>query len=194
MTAAFVLGNGVSRQQVDLNNLRHMGNIYGCNALYRDFVPTVLVSTDRPISERIQTEGYAKNHRFYTRRPIANLGALNVPQKYYGFSSGPIAASIACFDRAKIVYLVGFDMGPANNKFNNVYADSEFYKKSSAVPTYTGNWAKQLATVMRDHAKTPFVRVIGDTTVHVKEFESVTNYATMPMTEFLNRINNTKDL
>lgn len=194
MTVAFVLGNGVSRQQVDLNNMRHLGNIYGCNALYRDFVPTVLVATDRPISERIQTEGYAKNNRFYTRRPIANLGALPVPQKYYGFSSGPIAASLACFDRAKVIYLVGFDMGPVNNKFNNVYANTEFYKKSSAVPTYTGNWARQLATVMRDYGKIPFIRVIGETTKYIKEFEGIVNYSIMPMIEFLNRINNTKEL
>ena len=194
MTVAFVLGNGVSRQQVDLNNMRHLGNIYGCNALYRDFTPTVLVSTDKPISERIQTIGYAKQNRFYTRRPVPNLGALPVPQKYFGYSSGPIAASIACFDGASTVYLVGFDMGPVNNKFNNVYADTEFYKKSSAVPTYTGNWANQLVTVMKDYPKISFVRVMGNTTAHVKEFDKVENFATMPMTEFLNRINNTKDL
>ena len=194
MAVAFVLGNGVSRQQVDLNNMRHLGNIYGCNALYRDFTPTVLVSTDKPISERIQTEGYAKNNRFYTRRPAPHLGALPVPQKYFGYSSGPIAASIACFDGAKVIYLVGFDMGPVNNRFNNVYADTEFYKKSAAVPTYTGNWARQLATIMKDYPKIPFIRVMGSTTAHVKEFDNVTNYTTMPIAEFLNRINNTKDL
>lgn len=193
MTVAFVLGNGVSRQQVDLNNMRHCGSIYGCNALYRDFVPTVLVSTDKPISERIQTEGYAKNNRFYTRKPAPNLGALPVPQKYYGYSSGPIAASIACFDGASNVYLVGFDMGPVNNKFNNVYADTEFYKRSSAVPTYTGNWARQLVAVMKDFPHVLFTRVMGSTTSEVKEFNGAANYRTMPMIEFLNRINNTKD-
>jgi len=93
MSRAFVLGNGVSRQQVDLENLKHFGPIYGCNALYRDFKPTVLVSTDRPISERIQDSGYALEHKFYTRKPTPGSGALPVPQKYYGYSSGPIAAS-----------------------------------------------------------------------------------------------------
>ena len=44
MSRAFVLGNGVSRQQVDLENLKHFGPIYGCNALYRDFTPTALVA------------------------------------------------------------------------------------------------------------------------------------------------------
>jgi len=50
MTAAFVLGNGVSRLQVDLAVLKTCGKIYGCNAIYREFVPDVLISTDQPIS------------------------------------------------------------------------------------------------------------------------------------------------
>ena len=194
MTTAFVLGNGVTRKGVNLEHLRTHGTIYGCNALYRDFTPDVLIATDRPISEQIQHSGYPLKNKFYTRKPLEGLGAHRVPEQYWGYSSGPLAAAISAADQNLNIYLLGFDMAGINDRFNNVYADSEFYKKSSAVPTYTGNWAKQLATVMRDHAKTPFVRVIGDTTVHVKEFESVTNYATMPMTEFLNRINNTKDL
>lgn len=194
MSIAFVLGNGVSRQHVDLNNLRHLGTIYGCNALYRDFVPDVLVSTDKPISTKIQDSGYAHCNRFYTRRPVPSNGAHPVPQKYYGHSSGPIAASIAAMDGAVIVYLVGFDMGPVNNQFNNVYADTEFYKKSSAQPTFTGNWARQLTQVMHDFSNTAFVRVVGTTTAPVDDFASLQNFKTMSMKDFLNRINNTKDL
>ena len=64
MNKAFVLGNGVSRLGIDLAQLQTFGHVYGCNALYREFVPNVLVSTDRPISERIQHEGYAKTNMF----------------------------------------------------------------------------------------------------------------------------------
>ena len=194
MSRAFVLGNGVSRQQVNLNNLRHLGQIYGCNALYRDFVPDVLVSTDKPISTRIQDSGYPQNNRFYTRRPVPGNGANPVPQKYYGYSSGPIAASIAALDGAVVIYLVGFDMGPDNNHFNNVYADTEFYKKSSALPTFTGNWARQLTQIMRDFPAIAFVRVMGVTTAPVEDFADVRNFRTMSMEDFQNRINNTKDL
>jgi hypothetical protein len=194
MSRAFVLGNGVSRQQVDLSNLRHLGKIYGCNALYRDFVPDVLVSTDKPISTRIQDSGYPHNNRFYTRRPVPGNGANPVPQKYYGYSSGPIAASIAAIDGAVIIYLVGFDMGPVSNHFNNVYADTEFYKKSSAPPTFTGNWARQLTQIMRDFSNTAFVRIMGNTTAPIEDFASSRNFRTMSMEDFQNRINNTKDL
>jgi hypothetical protein len=194
MAAAFVLGNGVTRREVDLQNLRHFGPIYGCNALYRDFTPDVLVSTDRPISQRIQDSGYALRNRHYTRKPIGGQGSHTVPQKYYGFSSGPIAAGIAAIDGSQVIYLIGFDMAPVNSRFNNVYADTEFYKKSSATPTFTGNWARQLISVMRDYPNTAFVRIMGTVTADVPEFHRESNYKTMPMLEFLDRINNTKEL
>jgi len=195
MSRAFVLGNGISRRDVDLATLQVLGPVYGCNALYREFAPDVLVSTDRPISEQIQHSGYPKQHVFYTRKPLPHCAARSVPHQYYGFSSGPIAAALAALDGARAIYLVGFDMGPTvNGKFNNCYADSEFYKKSSDVPTYTGNWARQLKTIASDFPNTSFFRVFGTTTADIDELRKVKNLANMQMEDFLNRINNTKEL
>jgi hypothetical protein len=195
MSRAFVLGNGVSRLEIDLNHLKTLGPIYGCNGLYREFVPDVLVSTDKPISEQIQHSGYSLKHKHYTRRPFNNQGAHQIPQEYYGFSSGPIAVGLAALDKNIAIYLIGFDMGPAEGgKFNNVYADTEFYKKSSAVPTYTGNWVRQLKTIAKDFSKVSFYRVKGATTADIHDLNGVKNLAHMPMEDFLNRINNTKDL
>jgi hypothetical protein len=131
----------------------------------------------------------------YTRKPLPGLGARTVPQSYFGFSSGPIAVAIAALDRHLAVYLIGFDMGPtASNKFNNVYADTEFYKKSSSLPTFTGNWVRQLVTICRDFPATSFHRVMGDTTASIPELNNINNLRSMPVTDFLDRINNTKDL
>lgn len=195
MSRAFVLGNGTSRLAVDLNQLKTLGSVYGCNALYREFEPDVLISTDKPISARIQEEGYSLTHKFYTRRPLPGQGALPVPEQYYGFSSGPIAVAQAALDKNIAIYLVGFDMGPSEvGKFNNVYADTEFYKKSSAVPTYTGNWVRQLITVTKDFPKTSFFRIVGATTANIPELNGVKNLSPMVMQDFLDRINNKKDL
>jgi hypothetical protein len=195
MSAAFVLGNGLSRLSVDLHKLKTCGKIYGCNALYREFAPDVLVSTDKGIAGTIQNSGYAHDHLMYTRRPLPGLGARTVPQSYFGFSSGPIAVGIAALDRHLAVYLIGFDMGPtASNKFNNVYADTEFYKKSSSLPTFTGNWTRQLVTICRDFPDTSFHRVMGDTTASIPELNNIANLRNMPMSDLLDRINNTKDL
>ena len=195
MTAAFVLGNGISRQQVDLNLLKTLGKVYGCNAIYRDFTPDVLISTDLPISERIQYEGYSQKNLHYTRKPLSGSGAQKIAQQYFGYSSGPAAVGHAALDGARAVYLVGFDMGPTRiGRFNNVYADTEFYKKSSAVPTFTGNWVRQLKQICKDFPKISFFRVIGDTTAELSELNGISNMAPMPIADFLNRINNTKEL
>lgn len=195
MTVSFALGNGRSRLDVNLYDVQKRGAIYGCNALYRDFRPDALVSTDKAISERIQHDGYASQNRMYTRKPIAGMGAMRVPQEYYGFSSGPIAVGLAALDGAIAVYMIGFDLGPLpQERFNNVYADTEFYKKSSARPTYTGNWVRQIKTICGHFPQRQFVRVMGATTAEIAEFVGINNLRSMPMAEFLDRINNRKDL
>jgi hypothetical protein len=195
MTVSFVLGNGRSRLEVNLYTVQQRGAIYGCNALYRDFRPDVLVSTDRPISERIQQEGYAAQNRMYTRKPMPGSGAMRVPQEYYGYSSGPIAVGQAALDGAIAIYMIGFDLGALpQERFNNVYADTEFYKKSSSRPTYTGNWVRQIRTICGHFPKRQFVRVMGDTTAEIAEFVNIPNMRSMAMAEFQDRINNCKDL
>lgn len=192
MTTAFVLGNGVSRQGIDLNQLQAHGKIYGCNALYREFEPDVLVATDRPIATAIQQSGYALRRKFYTRRPMPNLGANAVPRDYFGYSSGPIATAIAASDGYQQLYLLGFDMGPSqNNQFNNIYAGTEFYKSAGSMPTFTGNWVKQIIHIAQDFPTTQFVRVMGPTTAHIEQFDAVPNLHRMNLADFFTEINTT---
>jgi len=194
--AAFVLGNGVSRANIDVDILINLGPVYGCNALYRTHTPTALVATDRPIAEEIQASGYSLRHRFYTRRPLPNTGAQAVPRPYFGFSSGPIALALAAAENVSSrIYLLGFDLGPtASGRFNNLFADTEHYKRSEAAPTFTGNWIRQMMTVMRDHLACQFLRVCGPTTAVITEFESVRNLERVEISEFQRRINTPKDL
>jgi len=193
--AAFVLGNGVSRATIDVDRLLNLGAVYGCNALYRTHTVTALVATDRPIATEIQESGYSARNRFYTRRPMPNLGARTVPKPYFGFSSGPIAVAIAAQDHNNPIYLLGFDMGPnTQGQFNNVYADTQHYKKTGSLPTFTGNWTRQLITVMRDFPQTQFIRVMGDTTADVPEFQEHSNFQKLSFQDFVARINTPKDL
>jgi hypothetical protein len=195
MTTAFVLGNGVSRQCIDPAALKTVGQVYGCNALYRTFAPDALISTDTPISEAVQRSGYSEKYVHYTRKPITGLGSLKIPQDYYGYSSGPVAVALAAAAAHSRIYLLGFDMGPdQTGKFNNLYADTEFYKKSSAAPTYTGNWIQQIRIIADKFEQTTFIRVTGKTTAEIKQFDPVKNLEHMQLAEFVDRINNKKDL
>lgn len=193
MTTAFVLGNGISRQGISLKHLKLLGKIYGCNALYREFTPDVLVATDKPIAAAIQESGYARIHRFYTRRPMPDFGAHTVPHEYFGYSSGPIAVSLAAKDQHDKIYMLGFDMGPTQEqKFNNIYAGTEFYKATDSSPTFTGNWIKQLCKVLRDHPQVKFYRICGPTSAHIPELTALPNLYLMDLASFQDLINSKK--
>jgi len=194
MNSVLVLGNGQSRLQLDLAQCIRKLPVYGCNALYRDFVPSVLVATDRPIAEEIQTSGYSNNNRFYTRRPVEGSGALLIPTQWKGWSSGPIAAAIACSDGHDVVYLAGFDMGGINGHFNNVYADTEFYKQSNDKPTFSGNWARQFVKLCEQYPNVEFIRLISDSTASVEQLNAIKNFSHLPIGHFQSRLNNNGDI
>lgn len=194
MTVAFVLGNGVSRRGIPLNNLKDNGTLYGCNALYRDFTPDVLVATDKPIATLIQESGYSAKNTFYTRRPLQNLGGKDIPKPYFGFSSGPVATALAANAGHTRIYMIGFDMGPSpSNQFNNIYSNSEFYKRSDSPPTYTGNWVKQITQICKEFKETKFIRVCGPTTARLPDLEKINNLEHVPTAYILDRINKLKD-
>jgi hypothetical protein len=192
---AFVLGNGMSRRGLDLNLVRSRGPVYGCNALYRDFTPDVLVATDRGMAQEIESTGYAQQHRFFTRRPTANSGAQVVPRPWYGYSSGPVALALAAKDGHSPIYLIGFDLGADHQGlFNNVYAGTSCYKPRNSGPTFTGNWIRQIQRVVRDHDHQSFVRVQGDITARVPEFDLLGNLAMMGLDQFVEWLNTAEEI
>ena len=73
MKKVFLIGNGESRKGFDINVLKPFGRIYGCNAIYREYTPDVLVSVDHGIMHEIYHSGYCyKNEtwfRDWTRCP-----------------------------------------------------------------------------------------------------------------------------
>lgn len=190
MQQAFVLGNGQSRQGLELSRLASKGTIYGCNALYRDFEPAVLVATDRAIAEAIQQSGYAKSHCFYTRKPIPGLGAKSIPKLYWPWSSGPVALALAAEFGHRKIWLLGFDLGPTpDQRFNNVYAGTEFYKPKNSAPTYVGNWVQQIVSLTTKFNMVEFCRVCGDTSAAVVEFSRLPNFTEVPVLEFWQQLN-----
>jgi hypothetical protein len=66
MNKAFLIGNGESRKDFNLDILKPHGKIYGCNALYRQYTPDVLVSVDHGIMHEIYQSGYCyKNETWF---------------------------------------------------------------------------------------------------------------------------------
>lgn len=65
-TKVFLLGNGESRKNFNIDLLKPHGKVYGCNALYREYTPDVLVSVDHGIMHEIYQSGYCyKNETWF---------------------------------------------------------------------------------------------------------------------------------
>jgi hypothetical protein len=66
MNKVFLIGNGESRKDFNLDLLKPHGKIYGCNAIYRQYTPDVLVSVDHGIMHEIYQSGYCyKNETWF---------------------------------------------------------------------------------------------------------------------------------
>ena len=64
----FIIGNGESRKDFDLTQLRKHGKIYACNAYYRDNpLPDVLVAVDSTMTHEIYHKGIAHKIPCYFR-------------------------------------------------------------------------------------------------------------------------------
>ena len=159
---AFVLGNGQSRLNLNLNELKTQGTIYGCNALYREFEPDFLVAVDTKMVNEIIASGYHKTHSVWTNpnKGITSKSNINLFSPHKGWSSGPTALWMACQQKFTHVYIFGFDYQGIEGKVNNVYADTFNYKKSQDAATFFGNWLSQTEKTVKEYKNINFFRVI----------------------------------
>ena len=216
MERAFVIGNGKSRIGFDLNTLRGKGTIYGCNALYRDFMPDVLVATDDKIREEIELsefnpdvlENIPAKIPFYTRRPgkIIKTHSDRKWQEFdhvnrhsrkidynWGYSSGPVALTYAAFDSHRYIYFMGFDLmgiGDRDNNINNIYSGTNAYKPDTAAATYYMNWVDQIRRIMLEYTDSNFTRVGALNNFVPENWRECPNHREITFEQFEKEINN----
>lgn len=189
----FVLGNGTSRSGIDPHKLKNIAPVYGCNALYRSFSPDVLVAVDAKMIYEITDSGYHLENQVWTNpnRSYQSIKKLNFFNPSKGWSSGPTALWFASQKSPKQIYILGFDYQGLSDgkKFNNMYADTQNYKKSSDTATYYGNWLRQTRTVIKENPNIRYFRVIDDDTYTPKDFVDLQNLKHINKKKFINMFN-----
>lgn len=185
---AFIIGNGESRKPVQLDYLREQGVIYGCNALYRDFYPDILVSLDKEMTEEIKEAKYPGYHIYKDLNPnvlikdkfLIDSNGVKITRNK-GWSSGATAAFIAASQiEFKEIYLIGFDLY-STNVMNNVYKDTRNYAKSYELPTSTTSFREQIGKVIKNF---PFKHFIWVTNYNQRIWNGSQNYSVMSVSEF----------
>jgi hypothetical protein len=162
---AFVLGNGISRKHIDLHKLKKYGTVYGCNALYREFVPDHLVCVDTKMIIEVADAGYNKMYSVWSNENKLTRAtpSINIMNPNKGWSSGPTAMLLASQHGHKEIYVLGFDYvgsGENEDRVNNIYAGTKNYKTVEARATYYGNWTRQTMMCANMFPSTKYTRVI----------------------------------
>lgn len=155
-----IIGNGISRKNIDLTSLG--GITIGCNLLYKDFMPTILVS----ICRHIILDVVRKEPEVLKSFKVPQHFISTIPYKYkiilkdndcirqYNIqyiTSGNFAIDYAIKNfTPKNIHLIGFD-----NDTTNMYYGNNHYSPIKNVLTST-NWEKnkiQLNYILRKYKR-----------------------------------------
>ncbi len=194
----FIIANGESRRNFDLNKLKDKGYIVGMNVLpvVEDFWPDMLVSVDiatvkwlseRDVPARLE-------HWSYPRGGVKDPRIKRIA-KDWGWSSGPTATRIALeYKRFKTLYIIGMDFfgitadGTINEKkgekLNNMYKGLERYRKANSGRTYFGNWQNQMDTNTTNHPEAKFYHVVLDNQTSPVKLAQKTNWIDINYSKF----------
>lgn len=173
VSSVFVIGNGESRNNLNLNSLKINNILVGCNALHRDIIVDHLVCCDRRMVEEAVANPTTKSTTIYVRqdwfkyyRKIQKNKNIQLvpPLPYQGehkidrpehWGSGGYAVLVAA-NLSKEVSLIGFDLYSKNNKVNNVYKNTKNYSKDDAQAVDYSFWIYQTAKIFQYYPNVKF--------------------------------------
>ena len=205
----FCIGNGESRKDIDLARLKKYGPIIGCNALYRDFIPDLLISVNASMIKEIKDSGFG-NQFAHMENIVDSKGKLkkviiidnyrmdgighisNYPAFFgevSGWSSGSLSVlvSLRIYLDVKRVFLIGHDFFSDTKKINNLYKDTENYLGKNAQAVNGINWINELKQIFLDNPNINFFRVGRETDI-IEEWKEVNNVKLISLNEMYKTI------
>lgn len=150
---AYIIGNGPSRKGFDLNRLKATGQTYGCNAIYRDFMPDFIFSVDTKITIEMVENEVGLNCIHYAPALEVNRkqhkGMLHLIPNNPHWISGNAAFWTAAMHGHKNIFLLGFDFREyGKNELNNIYQDTDNYGERHSDTIFEG-WLKQFRDILK---------------------------------------------
>jgi hypothetical protein len=208
---SFVIANGTSRKNFDLNQIKDKGKTYGCNALYRDFTPDYIGAIDRPMVDEMVREGAWQNSKMICKHiysgsfehfPRAKLYVKSFKQALgydRHYDTGQTMLDYASIHlKEGEIYLLGFDLTNYmienqrvhQNKIDNVYAGTDCYASVDAVEKYSGKWVRQMKIVFNNNPNITYYRV--GATIIPETFKNIINIQHINYDKMMEKINESK--
>ena len=152
---AYCIGNGPSRKNFDLDTLKSTGQTYGCNALYRDFVPDFIFSVDARMTQSMVNDKVYEKCIHYApslevnRHPRGGPPLLHLIPNNPHWISGNTAFWTAGVHGHKKIYLIGYDFREyGRGELNNIYQGTTNYGPRNDDTVFDG-WLKQFRDMLK---------------------------------------------
>lgn len=165
---AFIIGNGPSRQSVELNDLSRAGKTFGCNALYRDF-PALdyLVAIDEGMIDEIDASvriGVCNSEVIFPIEDECYESADYNPHQRRRSNAGMNAMIESIRRGHDLLYCLGFDfILESSASVDNVYKNTQNYgPETHAHESDNFYRVKYFEWFANHYADTSFVMVIPD--------------------------------
>jgi len=174
MDKVFIIANGESRKNFDVNRLWPYGKVIGINAIYREN-PKIdyLVGVDIQMMNEVGEANYTGAQVWtYPRQQIKHTYFKRF-SKDMGWSSGPTATWFALEQGFKEIYLLGMDFSGIKSgtkeklRINNMYKGTRNYRDGKKEATFHGNWENQMRKNCMQNQNAKFIRICDK---HVPEF------------------------
>jgi len=136
----YLIGNGRSREHFDLERLRGKGTIIGCNALYREFSPDLLIVIDSKLITEVRKSSYEGQTIIPANRSVTIPNAMVWRVDRFNTSGCFGMKMIDTLMRPETCYMLGMDCYAGNvydgtinysdNTLQNFAGISSYYLKA----------------------------------------------------------------
>ena len=177
---AYCIGNGPSRQGFDLNRLKEHGQTYGCDALYRDFIPDFIFSVDAKMTAQMCLDKVGRKTIHYAPSLEVNRrhskGMIHLIPNNPHWISGNQAFWTAGVHGHKNIYLIGYDFREyGKGELNNIYQDTLCYGERNGDTVYDG-WLKQFRDCIKMRPYVKFTVVHDNPPEYLQYLQTGTDY------------------
>ena len=160
---AYIIGNGPSRKNFNLDVLKDTGQSYGCNALYRDFMPDFIFSVDTKMTTEMVMAKVGRQTIHYAPSLEVNRkhakGMIHLIPNNPHFISGNQAIWTATVHGHRNIYLIGFDFKEyGQGQLNNIYQETDNYGPRNDSTIFDG-WLRQFRQMIKQRPYCKFTVV-----------------------------------